>query len=149
MAIRNATLEDLCEMSNIGMEMHKSSTFADMSYDHEKVKKTLQSLIEESQFVVVSENSSGEIDGAMAGLVEESWFGSDLVATDVALYVKESSRSGFQAFRLVNAFVTWAKIAGAKQIRPGVSTGSGVADAFYERIGFKKCGSNFYMNGGK
>lgn len=145
MTLRRATIDDLDGMVNLGIEVHKDYSFKSLNYNPEKVKETLKRLIESNQYVVVCEDKTHGLVGVMVGFVEESWFGSDLVAYDLTLFVKKDYRNKLLAFRLVDSFIRWAKLAGAKQIRPGVSTGSSKADPFYERLGFTKCGSNFYM----
>ncbi len=149
MRIRLATTDDLNEMSDLGLDFHVNSTFSSMNYSKDDVEKTIRNLIENNQFVVVAESDNKEIIGVMLGLIEKSWFGKDFIASDLTLLVKKNFRGGLVAFRLVKSFIKWAKLAGASQIRPGVSSGNFEADVFYKRLGFLKCGSNFYMTGGE
>ena len=100
-----------------------------------------------SQFVVVAEGTNGDVIGGMAGTVTQSWFGNDMVANDLALFIHPDHRGGMLAARLIKTFVKWARLAGAKQIRPGVISGCEVAAKLYERLGFRKCGATFVMEG--
>lgn len=143
--LRLATPNDLADIAAMGIAMHKESSFAAMAYDVERVKETIGGLMDKNQFVVVAEGTTGEIVGCMAGMVQQSWFGDDMVANDLALYLKPGVRGGRLAFRLVMAFVTWARMAGAKQIRPGVISGSQPAERLYAGMGFKRCGATFVM----
>lgn len=145
--IRLATSDDLAEIARLGRLMHDESTFAPMDYDVDRVKETIGDLIDKKQFVVVAEDNNGDIVGGMAGMVTQSWFGSDMVANDLALFVAPDRRGGLLAARLIEAFVMWARLAGAKQIRPGVITGNAVAERLYARLGFARCGSTFVMEG--
>lgn len=147
MRLRMATVEDFPELVVLGRQMHLESSFAPLDYDVERVKETLANLIDESQLVLVAEGINGNIVGYMLGRVSQSWFGSDMVANDLALYIHPDHRGGMLVVRLINTFVQWAKLAGAKQIRPGVISGSRTAEGLYERLGFTRCGATFCMQG--
>ncbi|MFM8899158.1 MAG: N-acetyltransferase family protein [Burkholderiales bacterium] len=147
MKLRMATLEDLPAICALGRSMHSQSTFAPMNYDIDRVKETIGGLIDKSQFVVVAEATNGEVIGGMAGMVTQSWFGSDSVANDLAIFIHPSHRGGVLAVRLMKAFIEWARLAGAKQIRPGVTTGHARAEELFERLGFVRCGASFVMEG--
>lgn len=142
-----ATVADLPAICVLGRAMHQESTFAPMDYDLERVKETLGGLMDKSQFVVVAEGTNGDVIGGMAGMVTQSWFGNDMVANDLALFIHPDHRGGMLAARLIKTFVKWARLAGAKQIRPGVMTGSEAAQALYEKLGFRRCGATFVMEG--
>lgn len=142
-----ATPDDLPAIVVLGRVMHEESSFAPMDYDVDRVKETISDLMNKSQFVVVAEGTNGEVIGGMAGMVTQSWFGNDMVANDLALFIHPDHRGGLVVVRLVKAFVHWAKLAGAKQIRPGVVSGSRTAEALYDRLGFTRCGATFCMEG--
>ena len=147
MKLRMATHDDLPAIVVLGRVMHQESSFAPMDYDVDRVKETISDLMNKSQFVVVAEDTNGEVIGGMAGMVTQSWFGNDMVANDLALFIHPDHRGGLMVVRLVKAFVHWAKLAGAKQIRPGVVSGSRTAEALYDRLGFTRCGATFCMEG--
>ena len=147
MQLRLATSDDLADIARLGRLMHQESSFAPLDYDVDRVKETIGCLIDKNQFVVVVEGKNGEIVGGMAGMVEQSWFGGDMIANDLALFLDPAVRGGRLAFRLVAAWITWAKMAGAKQLRPGVVSGSKAAEEMYERMGFQKTGATFCMKG--
>lgn len=147
MKLRMATVDDLPAIVMLGRVMHQESSFAPMNYDMDRVKGTISDLINKSQFVVVAEDTNGEVIGGMAGMVTQSWFGRDMVANDLALFVASDARGGMAAIKMMKAFVHWAKLAGAKQIRPGVTTGHARAEKLFERLGFARCGASFVMEG--
>lgn len=144
MTLRFATKDDLDSIASLGAVMHAESSFSPMNYDSQKVKKTFSELIEARQFVVVSEHG-GAVVGGMAGVCAQTWFGSDMIANDLALFIHPEHRGGLIPVRLIKSFVRWAELAGAKQIRPGVTTGSLAAEKIYEKLGFAKCGACFVM----
>lgn len=147
MNLRMATPDDLPAIVVLGRVMHDESSFAPMDYDVDRVKETISDLMNKSQFVVVAEDTNGEVIGGMAGMVTQSWFGNDMVANDLALFIHPDHRGSLLVVRLIKAFVHWAKLAGAKQIRPGVVSGSRTAEALYDRLGFTRCGATFCMEG--
>lgn len=147
MKLRMATVDDLPVIVMLGRVMHQESSFAPMNYDMDRVKGTISDLINKSQFVVVTEDTNGEVIGGMVGMVTQSWFGRDMVANDLALFVAGDARGGMAAIKMMKAFVHWAKLAGAKQIRPGVTTGHERAEQLFERLGFARCGASFVMEG--
>lgn len=147
MKLRMATPDDLPALAVLGREMHETSSYAPMDYDPERLKETISDLMNKSQFVVVAEATNGEVIGGMLGVVTQSWFGRDMVANDLALFVAGDARGGMAAFKMMKAFVQWAKLAGAKQIRPGVTTGHVRAEKLFERLGFARCGASFLMEG--
>ena len=114
-----------------------------MDFSEVKAKHAVISFIEGGQFVMVID-IDGEISGVMIGIVFPTWFGSDLIAVDIALYVKPECR-GFASVRLVKQFIAWAKDKGAKQIRPGISTGDKSDGRIYRSLGFKDLGESFYL----
>lgn len=147
MKLRMATMDDLPAMAVLGREMHATSSYAPMDYDPERLKETITDMMNKSQFVVVTEDTNGEVIGGMVGMVTQSWFGRDMVANDLALFVAGNARGGMAAIKMMKAFVHWAKLAGAKQIRPGVTTGHERAEQLFERLGFARCGASFVMEG--
>lgn len=145
MTLRRAQIADIPAMTDLGRAMHAESNFAPLDFDGDVFAATLRRLIESDQFVLIAEKD-GEIVGGMIGTVHQSWFGKDWIASDMGLFIAPASRGGMTAARLVRAFVLWAKAAGARQARPGVSTGATNAERLYEGMGFKRAGELFVMN---
>ena len=147
MRLRMATVADLPAICVLGRAMHQESTFAPMDYDIDCVKETIADLMEKSQLVLVAEDTNGEVIGGILGKVTQTWFGKDMVANELGLFIHPDHRGGMLAVKLIKTFVTWARMAGAKQIRPGVISGCEVAELLYERLGFRRCGATFVMEG--
>jgi len=146
-AMRLASPDDIPAIIELGRTMHNESTFAGMDYDPERVSSTLTKLIDQSQYVVVATDDGGQVIGGLVGMCTQSWFGNDMVANDLALFVHHDWRKSIAAEQLVLMFIHWAKLAGAKQIRPGVTTGDDRAEKLYQRMGFTRCGASFVMEG--
>lgn len=147
MKLRLATMHDLPAICVLGRIMHEESTFAPMDYDIDCVKDTIIDLMEKSQLVLVAEDTNGEVIGGILGKVTQTWFGKDMVANELGLFIHPDHRGGMLAVKLVKTFVAWARMAGAKQIRPGVISGCEVAELLYDRLGFRRCGATFLMEG--
>lgn len=145
--LRLATPDDLPALCVMGRLMHNESGFAGLDYDIDRVKETVADLMDKSQLVLVAEATNGELVGGMLGRCAPTWFGNDLIATELALFVAPEHRGGLLAARMVMTFVRWARMAGARQIRPGVNSGCMTAVRLYERLGFRRCGATFVMEG--
>ena len=141
--IREATREDAPAIVDILAALHEITSFAPVDFSEVKAKHAVVSFIEGGQFARVID-LDGEIAGVMIGIVFPTWFGSDLIAVDIALYVKPECR-GFASVRLVKQFIAWAKDKGAKQIRPGISTGDKSGGRIYRSLSFKDLGESFYL----
>lgn len=142
--VRPATPQDLPRLIDLGRLMHVESNFSEMNFNASTAQDYLLQLMAHD-FVGIAE-AEGTILGGMAGKIHKTWFGDDLVATDVALFIDPKYRGGKAVIMLIKFFVAWAKAFGAKQIRPGVSTGHLGAVKLYEHMGFSVTGSNFLMN---
>lgn len=94
---------------------------------------------------LVAVNDKKYVVGMFLGCISQSFFGKDIIASDTLLYVDKEHRGGFHGASMIKKFVEWSKLSGAKQIRPGVSTGDEVASKVYERLGFKNVGLNFCL----
>ena len=119
--IRKATAHDVPALIAIGKEMHAESWYAYLDFDADKLATVLLRLID-TGFLEVSERD-GEIDGGMAGIISEMWFCRELIASDLALFVRPGKRGSIAAARLVERFVGWARWKGAVEVNLGISTG--------------------------
>lgn len=141
--IRNATREDAQPIVDILAALHEITSFSPVDFSEVKAKHAVMAFVDGGQFVRVVD-VDGQIVGVMIGIVFPTWFGTDIIAVDVALYVKPEHR-GFASVRLVKQFVDWAKEKGAKQIRPGISTGDKAGGRIYRKLGFSDLGESFYL----
>jgi len=146
MTIRPAALDDLDRLLALGREMHAESSYRSLNFDERKARMFLMRLMSD-QYVRVYEQDD-KILGGMVGMSVQPWFSNDLYAVDIALFISAKHRGSLAAARLIKDFVVWAKQTGAKQIRPGVTTGAPgtAASRLYQAMGFTNCGSTFYLN---
>lgn len=145
--IRKATLDDIEQMVELGTEMHLESEYVRYSFDPIKVAKTLTGVIEDKNGIAIVAERDGSILGGMIGYVTSHYFGNDLVASDLAVFVTSEERKGRLALKLIYSFIEQAKSLGANHISLANSTGveSDRIKALYERIGFKHVGYVFQM----
>lgn len=121
MGIRRATLADLPDILALGQKMHAESWYAYLPYDEDKIRATLELVLRDG-FLAVYE-VDGVLAGGMAGILCEFWFCREQMATDLALFIEPGRRGGIAAARLVQAFIVWARQAGAQEVSLAVSTG--------------------------
>lgn len=150
MIIRPAVVQDAFRMAELGQRLHDQSSFASMNYDADKTASYfIRLILDEGKdyYVRVVEDDNGQIVGGMVGYCLPSWFGQDRTASDITLFMLPEARGGMTAVRLIKGFIEWAKSRGAKQIRPGVSTGAvgAKAEVLYERLGLIRVGAIFCL----
>lgn len=142
--IRPATADDLPSLLALGERMHaESPRFSRLRFDADRLRSTLSSLIgSDSGFLWVAENAAGNLTGGMAAVVVQHWASSDLVATDLALFMDPSARGSLAPLRLLTRYRQWAAERGAKLIQVGVTTGvdTETTARLYEQLGFSRCG---------
>ncbi len=141
--IRDATKEDTFQVVELLSDLHAITSLSPLDFSEVKARRGLISFIESGQFFRVVD-IDGEVVGVFIGLFVPTWFGSDSIAVDIAWYVKPENR-GVSSVKLLKQFIEWAKEKGAKQIRPGVSTGSQSACDIYRKLGFVETGSGFSL----
>lgn len=144
MGIRQATLDDLPALINLGELMHaESPRFSSITFSTVRLGHTLAALVQSPMgFVWVTETEAGEVVGAMVATAFQHWASDDLMTTDLALFLAPEHRGGTAAARLARKYHQWARDLGAKLIQQGVTTGVHTDQTvqLLERLGMKRCG---------
>ena len=147
MIIRPATREDLPAMIALGAKMHAESVYAGFDYDTSKlVDLGMHYLAHPNECsLLVCEDAHGRLLGMHAGYISEYYFGRDLIASDLLLFVDPCKRGSLAAALLVRAFEEWAFAKGAKEVCPGSSTmvAPERTAKLYERLGYTVVGNLF------
>lgn len=141
--IRRAVPKDLPALIALGARMHAESPhFRRVTFSPAKLEQTLKQLIESAGGFLWVGDEAGQITGVMAGIAFEHWCSTDVVVSDLALFVEPPYRGTLLAARLVKRFQAWAKDAGAKLVTVGVSTEVQVEQTarLYEMLGFRRFG---------
>lgn len=122
--IRPALLQDMPTLLGLARGMHREApAYQDWPYDEAKVEALLGSLIAGHGCLLVAELADGSVVGGIAGICVPHWFSQAKVATDLALFIAPARRNGTTAMRLVEGFMTWAELVGARRVQLGVTTG--------------------------
>jgi hypothetical protein len=141
MAVEPATLEDIPSMVELGRLMHaESPRWSRLPYSAERVGATIKALIESPDgLALVARRPGGRIVGGIAAIAVQSWVSDELMAQELALFVRPEFRGSILACRLICGFVEWARIKNARWVEAGVSTGITPerTAALYQRLGFK------------
>lgn len=123
MSIRPADIDDVPVLLLLAAKMHgEAPAYRDFEFDTHRVDGLLRRLITGAGCLLVSE-VNGRVVGGIAGICTEHWFSPEKVAVDLALFIDPEYRNGMSAARLVDGFIQWAKLAGAKRVTLGVTTG--------------------------
>ena len=138
--IRPAVVDDLPRLMYLAVEMHRESRFRDYEFDEGKVGTLILRLISNpdgNAFAWVGEANSQVVGGLLATLYE-SWFSTQLVASDYGLFLHPKHRGGVLAMRLVKEYKAWAARHGA-DCELGCNTGVDPDryDRFVQCMGFR------------
>jgi GNAT superfamily N-acetyltransferase len=139
--IRNATLEDIPKLVEMGLALHDESTYKHVEYSPERVAETCRLMIANG-FLVVAEKE-GEVIGVMMGDVYVPWYTTERMGIDYTLYIMPEHRNGLIAVKMIKRFEQWCISMGAKQIRPGIGTGDPSAIKLYKALGYRSVGEWF------
>jgi len=144
--IRPAEVTDIPRLIELGRLLHAISSYSVLRFVPEQVEATLRRLIAGEGVVFVAERD-GIVVGGFAGAVAQHWFSDELVAFDYSLFVDPQARNGITAAKLVDAFIEWAKLRGARQVCMGITTGLHVERTarFYRALGLQDAGLLFRM----
>ena len=147
MHIRDFIKEDIPSLIKLGRQMHGESSYSHLDFDEDKVNDMGQVwlLNPEIYFCKVAENNDKEIFAMYVGLISSYYFGKDLVANDLLMFVAPDKRGGIAAVKLIKEFEDWAKANGAAEVRPASSTGVKTEETMklYEALGYKTVGHTF------
>lgn len=143
MRIRPFERSDFDALIALARKMWSESTYRNLNLDDGKLRKLGERMVTDpDMFGFLAEEESGERIGFFIGFIAEHYFGTDKVASDLALFVDPGRRGGMAAIRLMNAFEQWAVSKGAKEICLGITTGVNeeITQKLYARLGYERSG---------
>lgn len=146
--IREATLDDIPRLLELGQVMHQESpVYNAFPLNEDRVVGFLSYLINSDDGCVFVAIQDGEVIGGMAGIVSEHLWSDIRLAYDIGWFFLPEHRGHLTSIRILQAFLEWAK-SKAEQIM--IMNTSGVNTErilpLYEKQGFKKAGAILYMN---
>lgn len=142
--MREATYFDLPALIALGARMHAESPhFSRIAFSADKLRETLMAVMGSPDGFLWVVEKDGLIAGVMVAIALQHWCSSDVVATELVLFVEREHRGSLIGARLIKKYRAWAAEKGCKQVTAGVSTGVDVekTTALYERLGFKQFGT--------
>jgi len=140
--IRQGDVDDILQLVELGKQMHdEAPSFNQMDYDPKKLL-SLGVMLSEQGGMFVAEKEDSEIIGMFLGVIVPHFFGNDLMANDLCMFVKKAHRGSTAAPRMIKAFEQWAFANGAKVLRFGVSTGVEAERTLklYQKLGYTQTG---------
>lgn len=141
--IREATLDDIPQMTAMGLAMHIESDYSSVPFEVHSVRVTLEMSMEEINQCCFVYETDGELKGMMLAAAVPFMFNYDeLRSSDFLFYIAPEARGGRAAVALEKAYRAWAISRGVRPdwVGLGVTTGNKNAGEFYERIGYTQCG---------
>lgn len=146
MIIRLITKEDVDYVVGLGIEMHKESRYSKFPLDIYKCKALVYEAIKNpKQYCAYLYEENGVIEGFFLGYVNEFYFGNEIIAQDLGLFVRKSRRGCMAALNLIKKYEAWAKDVCADEIQLGLTTGvdHDRTSKLYEKLGFLASGTVF------
>ena len=141
--IRAATFDDIPALLALGERMHaESPRFSQLAFCRDQLARTLGGVLGNPLGLLCVGDVGGAVGGVMLALAYQHWCSSDIVASELALYVEPEHRGTLMAARLIKRYRQWAAEVGAKHITAGVSTGVHVEETarLYEAMGMRRFG---------
>jgi GNAT superfamily N-acetyltransferase len=125
-------------VESLARTMRDEGSFSKNSWNPTKLQAALSS---PNVFCALVQDDDGYY-GGIIGLVAEQFFGDDLIACDLGLFILPEKRGTSAAPRLIQAFEQWAKERGAKEVHMGQTTGVEMdrTRRLYEAMGYEVVG---------
>lgn len=126
--VHRATAADIDALVAMARDLHaEAPEYRDEPFDAAILRRRLAdrlrpSLLVDHSAVFIAE-SDGRPVGALLAVIVPRDFNDTLIACETSLYVRPEHRGGRAFPRLVEAYVLWAGLQGAKKAYLGVSTG--------------------------
>ena len=122
--IRDATLDDLPALLQLGERMHAESPhFSRGTFSVVRLEGTLRHVLSDPKNLLAMAFCTGQLAGVAVGVLVPHWCSSDIIATDLAIYVEPEFRGTIIGPRLITRFKQWGLESGANSVQAGVSTG--------------------------
>lgn len=144
--VRGATSADWPALKQLLTAMHaESPRYRDIPLSYPRLKATIAWLLESPTACLFVAEKSGEVVGAVGGMLSAYFFSEELIASDLIVYIAPAARDGFTAKGLIQVFEAWAWAWGASEITLGISTDNARKERyarFYEKLGYHVAGNN-------
>jgi L-amino acid N-acyltransferase YncA len=144
MTLRKATLQDMDGLIDMAEAMLLDSDYNPFDVSKQRFTQFATPLITHG-FAMVKEVND-RLVGAVLGDVITPWFSTKRMGIEYAVYIRPEHRNGLTAARMITKWCEWCKANQAVQCRAGISTGNMAVATLYERLGFRRSGTNFILD---
>ena len=158
LGIRQATLEDIPNLVEIGRRLHELFPHSAYSYDPNRsdnynaklISTQLRGIIlnhRGNYRFFIADDESGKPAGALICYADQMLFTQDLVASLMFYVVLPGHAGDGTALRLFRAFLHWAEGTGAKAINVATTSGEKIEelDRYLRRFGFRRTGGTYCL----
>ncbi|TSJ87988.1 GNAT family N-acetyltransferase [Gilliamella apicola] len=123
--IKEATLFDLPSVFEISKELYSKAVNHQNIYkwDDASAIHSLKILITSDNSTILIDEQNKKLNGFIIANISTPPAGKNLIASDIAFFVRPEAQGGTTALRLIKRYETWAKSKGATHIELGVSSG--------------------------
>jgi len=147
MRIRDATLDDIPALVDLGRLFHEESCYRDTEFDPVKSANFGIAFIDQpaTKFLKIAEDDKTGIYGMYVGEIIDYYFGNALVSVDYLFYIRPEKRGGLAASALIKEFEKWSFKNGVVEVLPMSSTNINqkLVQGLYERLGYQTIGQVF------
>jgi hypothetical protein len=133
--IREATLEDLPRILELGDAFLAEGTYQGKKKSREHAEKFARLIIEGIGKILLWEEDDKRVTGILAFILLPHYFTGEMTAQEIMWFVEPQFRKGCPSFRLLWAAEALAKSLGATTMQFTAPTRN--AAALYERFGYK------------
>ncbi len=150
--IRKMKEEDAQRVSEMGWHIANSenSSFSICKYDGEVMKDNVKNWWTKdlNYLALVAEDENKHVYGMFVGFIQHFFFSHRVYAGELLLYTDQNKRGTYAAIKILKKFERWARLKGACQIRPGISTNININRTrdLYVKLGYDVVGYNFLKN---
>ena len=136
MTIREATLEDIPDLIDMGMRFHAGSAYSALLQPSKAVvASSLRMLIESDSGAVFVQEREGELTGAILGIIVPHFVTGETVLGELSWWVDEGHRGA--GLRLLAKLEGWARENGATKSTVIEPMGNPRIGQVYERMGYQ------------
>lgn len=149
MRVRLADPSDIPALLVLGRAMHAESRYGIYPFDEARaVAAARRALAEPGRHAVLVAERAGAMIGYCHVAASEFLFSAEMGSTLQLLYVLPDKRGSLAAVKLLHAARRWARLAGAREILFGASSGVAIArtDRMMRRLGFTVVGGNYMLS---
>ncbi len=122
LSVRDLAEKDVEALIGLGEDIHRESIYRNLDYDPAKLRKLAEAALDRnaSMFCCFVAEYKGGIAGVFAGIIAVHYFGLEMSASDMFLYIPKkyrATRIGASATTLlISRYESWARKMGATEI---------------------------------